>query len=544
MFSLPRTTLLSLLLCGAGCVAASEADHREFGATLAAPYHGEPAPGEPRTFSLAFDYPLVAAPQTVGWTLELTAPDGRVARQWSGQQELFRAPVNLGVRWDGRLGSAAAPAGIYRVRLVAEARAAGGGTIAGERVEQSWEIAVGRAAPPAMPAFRPLARRTEALAMAPAPGDLPYDVYLGNLHSQTAHSDGGGDLATCTGAQDPQSSTHGPSEAFAYARDHGLDVLVASEHNHMYDGSAGTNPAATPAAAKALYRSGLDAAKEFNAAHSDFLAVYGLEWGVIANGGHLNIFNSNRLLGWERNAAGKLLAESFTPKSDYASLYTLMRQRGLVGQFNHPSQSGQFLVGGVPFGYTPDGDAAMALCEVVNSNAFSTSTTESETRRSNFELACDKALEAGYHVAFSSNQDNHCANWGMSYTNRTGVLLPAGAALTTAAFLDALRARRVFATMDKGSQLVLTANGRMMGERFANIGPLSLVAHFASVGGKAVASVVMFEGVPGRKGAVAELSRTPVTTITPDPGEHFYYVRVTQDDGNMLWSAPVWVTQQ
>jgi hypothetical protein len=58
-----------------------------------------------------------------------------------------------------------------------------------------------------------------------------------------------------------------------------------------------------------------------------------------------------------------------------------------------------------------------------------------------------------------------------------------------------------------------------------------------------VASVVMFEGVPGRNGTVTELSTSATTTITPEPGEHFYYARVTQEDGAMLWSAPVWVTQ-
>jgi hypothetical protein len=220
-----------------------------------------------------------------------------------------------------------------------------------------------------------------------------------------------------------------------------------------------------------------------------------------------------------------------------------MRQRGWVGQFNHPARSGQFIVNGVPLGYTEDGDQAMALCEVVNSNAFSTNTSETETRRSNYEFACNRALEAGYHVAFSSNQDNHCANWGASYTNRTGVVIPAGVALSPASFLDALRARRVFATMDKGSQLVLTANGRIMGERFANSGSLSLVAYFSSAAGKAVASVVMFEGVPGRNGTVSVLAQTASTTFTPAPGEHFYYARLTQDDGNMLWSAPVWVSQ-
>jgi hypothetical protein len=58
-----------------------------------------------------------------------------------------------------------------------------------------------------------------------------------------------------------------------------------------------------------------------------------------------------------------------------------------------------------------------------------------------------------------------------------------------------------------------------------------------------VSSVVIFEGVPGRNGTVSELSQTATTTFTPAPGEHFYYARLTQDDGKMLWSAPVWVSQ-
>ena len=551
MGSINRTTsrwLLAMLLAlASGTTAASAAEHSEFDATLSAPYQGDAAGA--RTFTLAFDYPLVAAAQTVDWRLELSTPDGRLLRRWEGAHALLRDPVSVDVRWDGRVGSAAAPAGIYRVRMQAWSRDSAGVTspaAAGDVVEQGWDIAVGRIAAPAMPAFRAMPQQgasgVEASA-APAPASLPYSVYLGNLHSQTSHSDGGGELAGCSGAQEPQSGAFGPADAYTFAQKRGLDILVTSEHNHMYDGSDGTDAAADPAAARSLYRSGLTAASDFNAAHPGFLAVYGLEWGVIAHGGHMNIFNSTELLGWERNGSGELLADTLTPKSDYAALYTLMRQRGWVGQFNHPSFSGQFVVGGAPLGYSADGDQAMALCEVVNTNAFSTNTTETETRRSNFEMACNKALEAGYHVAFSSNQDNHCANWGASYTNRTGVLLPAGQPLSNAAFIDALKARRVFATMDKGSQLVLTANGHIMGERFVNSGALKLVANFASAAGKKVSSVTMFEGVPGRNGTVSELSATAVTTITPAPGEHFYYARVTQEDGNMLWSAPVWVTQ-
>jgi hypothetical protein len=30
--------------------------------------------------------------------------------------------------------------------------------------------------------------------------------------------------------------------------------------------------------------------------------------------------------------------------------------------------------------------------------------------------------------------------------------------------------------------------------------------------------------------------------LTPGPGKHHYFVKVTQKDGNCMWSAPVWVT--
>jgi hypothetical protein len=573
---LPKFAIL-LAVCSSGVGLASEADHQEFEATLHAPYIGSAAAGQQgaRTFTLEFDYPLVKQAQDVAWRVELLSPSGDVLQSWYGAERLFGKPVSVALPWAGRVDSRAMPDGVYQVRMhavaqdaavkgkVSEAQveqmlAAGADTL----VEQVWDISVGQVQAPAMPAFNAMpapshakrarlgAQSAPAIAggqvsalAAPAPASLPYTVYFGNLHSQTNHSDGGGALASCTGAQNPQSAALGPTDAYTYAMNKGLDFLMASEHNHMYDGSDATNASADPAVAKALFQSGLAAASNFNAAHSNFLSVYGLEWGVINNGGHMNIFNTTELLGWEYNGSGQLIADTLTAKGDYAGLYTLMRQRGWVGQFNHPAGTGQFLVNAVPFGYTADGDQAMAMCEVLNTSAFSTNTTETETGRSTYEGACKKALEAGYHVAFTTNQDNHCANWGASFTNRTGVLIPNGAALNQASFIDALKARRVFATMDKGSQLVLTANGHIMGERFTNSGSLNLVANFASSAGKTVSTVLMYEGVPGRNGTVTQLSTTANTTITPANGEHFYYAKLTQSDGNILWSAPIWVTQ-
>ncbi|MGJ7918148.1 CehA/McbA family metallohydrolase [Massilia sp. LXY-6] len=513
-------------------------EHQEFEAMLDAPYHGEGRGLDARTFTLSFDYPGLRGHRKLRWHLALVAPGGREVARWQGGT-LSGRPVDVPVRWPGRLGNRLAnrrPApGVYRVRL----RAAAGS----EEVEQSWDIAVGSPPVPALPAFAPLPGRHTVLQAAPAAGALPYTVYYGNLHSQTRDSDGGGALDDCRGAQDPQTAPFGPDAAFPYARAHGLDMLMVSEHNHMYDGSDGTRADADPAAARALYQAGLQTARDFNEQHRDFLALYGMEWGVISNGGHLNIFNSDQLLGWERNGKGELLADTATARSDYGALYTLMRKQGWIGQFNHPSLNDQFKVDGVPLAYTADGDETMALCEVMNTSAFSANDKEAETRRSNFEAACNKLLEAGYHVAFSSNQDNHCANWGASYTNRTAVLVPNGEPLTRDSFVAAVRARRVFATMDKESQLVFTANGHLMGERFDNRGALQLSVQFANGAGRRAAAIAIMEGVPGRNGAVSQLTLDASSTVTPAPGQHFYYVKLTQDDGKVLWSAPVWVNQ-
>jgi len=511
-------------------------DHREFDATLAAPYRGDAgAQPDARTFTLSFDYPGVAG-RPVTWRLDLVAPSGRRVARWQGRLVLTGRPADVAVHWTGRLAGRRPAPGIYRVRLHA---ASGFDT-----VDQAWDIAVGNLSRPALPAFAPLATRRAPRLAAPAPGALPYTVYYGNLHSQTHDSDGGAPVDQCHGAQDPQSAPYGPETAYPYARRHGLDILMVSEHNHMFDGSDGTNPDADPAKAKAMYQAGLKTARDYSDANPGFLALYGMEWGVIGNGGHLNIFDSDELLGWERNAKGELIADTGTPKSDYAALYTLMRLRGWTGQFNHPALAGQFVINGTPLAYSPDGDAVMALCEVVNSSAFSSSETEGETRRSNFELACNKLLEAGYHVAFSSDQDNHCANWGASYSNRTAVLIPNGVPLARASFLEAVRARRVFATMDKDAQVVFTANGHLMGERFDNTGPLRLQVAYAGAAGRQAATVAIMEGVPGRNGDVSQASDQADVTITPAPGPHFYYAKVTQDDGRILWSAPVWITQE
>ncbi|MHB1056408.1 MAG: CehA/McbA family metallohydrolase [Rhodanobacter sp.] len=561
---MPLTTMIArgfvlagLMFCLPAPATTVLPDHQEFDAALQVPFRAHAG----RSIVMHFEYPGAAAGTPVAWQVSLLDRRGNAVREWNGNSVLHTRTAQASVAWDG-LDSRhrALPAGYYTVRLRAialdddNARRIGSGLadhalalatrLAPNQVtEQRYDIQVGQVAAATMPGFAGLPRHGGAHALSAGASGLPYTIWYGDLHSQTNHSDGGGDLATCHGEQAPQSSAYGPADAYQYAMNRGLDMLMTSEHNHMFDGSTGTNASADPATAHNLFASGLQAAAAFHAAHPNFLSIYGQEWGVINNGGHMNIFNADGLVEWEKNSAGQLIGDYEIAKGDYGSLYTLMRSKGWIGQFNHPAQSGQFKVGGTDFGYTADGDAVMVLAEVLNSSAFSVNTTESETSRPNYETAFNTILERGYHVAPSSDQDNHCANWGASFTNRTGVLIPTGTALSLDSFLDALRARRVFATEDKTAQIVLTANGHVMGERFANSGPLTLTVDYASSSGQTAQRVQLFEGVPGSNGTVGSVSETATTTVTPSAGEHFYYAKITQADGLRLWSAPVWVTE-
>jgi hypothetical protein len=163
-------------------------------------------------------------------------------------------------------------------------------------IDQRVDVIIGNVAKPRMPAFKALPHGAQDNRTAVAAGSLPYTIYYGNLHSQTNHSDGGTPVGSCGGSEIPQGGTMGPAEAYAMMQNQaGGDFLLTSEHNHMYDGSTSTNTSATPAQANNLFNSGITAAASYRSAHPGFLALYGNEWGVISNGGHLNILNPDGL---------------------------------------------------------------------------------------------------------------------------------------------------------------------------------------------------------------------------------------------------------
>jgi hypothetical protein len=91
--------------------------------------------------------------------------------------------------------------------------------------------------------------------------------------------------------------------------------------------------------------------------------------------------------------------------------------------------------------------------------------------------------------------------------------------------------------------VVFSANGAIMGSRINNSGALNLNVGFANTAGRVVSLVEIWEGVPGRNGTMSVLSNSAAYSFTPADGAHVYYAKLTQDDGKILWSAPIWVNQ-
>jgi hypothetical protein len=80
-------------------------------------------------------------------------------------------------------------------------------------------------------------------------------------------------------------------------------------------------------------------------------------------------------------------------------------------------------------------------------------------------------LNKGFRVAPTANQDNHFRNWGTITAARTAVLADR---LTKADILQAMKARRVYATEDQNLQILFTVNGQPLGSIIRTQNPQDL----------------------------------------------------------------------
>jgi very-short-patch-repair endonuclease len=331
----------------------------------------------------------------------------------------------------------------------------------------------------------------------------PMHVYHGDLHNHTSYSDG--------------SLT--PYDAFTRAVAAGLDFLAVTDHSYAIDDAEWAD---TLTRANAFTRDGA------------FVALRGFEYTQGAEG-HINVYNTVRHATRSQVAGCNYcdytpnLEPGVTVEGFYRWLAVTGTQAvddaGVVMQFNHPGW-----INFNDWAYHPEVEDLAELEEVGNGWGASYVFSWDEWVRS---------LDYGWKVGATNNSDNHTPDWGTITDHRTGVVMPA---LTKRDLLDALRARRTFATEDKNAALYFRANGYWMGSEIPNTGEILFEVHGDDPDGEPTARVelVTAQGRVVTYTQPGAASYTWTFSLDISPGVHYYFVQATQADGDRLVASPVW----
>ena len=348
-----------------------------------------------------------------------------------------------------------------------------------------------------------------------------YGLYFGQLHAHTNLSDGTGTV----------------EQAFEHAADvPNLDFLALTDHSNSFEGQSGLPSAGTThlgdenaEEVNASWAEGREGARAITAQEGDFVGIYGFEmtWSGGAPG-HINTFNSE---GFEnRNAAPYKKGDNYEVLEAYYD--TLNANPETISQFNHPGDTfGDFMDFAL---YDPVIDNQITLIEVGNG--------EGAIGSSGYFPSYSyytRALDKGWHVAPTNNQDNHKGNWGDSNTARSVVLSDG---LSEEAIYDAMKNYRVYATEDNDLSILYSLNGNAMGSILDEQEKIHITAEISDptdTAGETKVEVIVNGGQTLAEKTFTGGSAT-VEFDNLSTGYGYYYLRVTQADKNIAVTAPVW----
>ena len=360
-------------------------------------------------------------------------------------------------------------------------------------------------------------------------GESRYQLYFGQLHSHTQYSDGAGSLES----------------ALSYVKNlpdsANVQFVAFTDHSNYFDKSGAANPEgalydmslATPYSQETWnsYRSAVAAFNEANAGSLVALAGFEMTWS--GGPGHINTFNTPGIV--SRNNT------TLNNKTDYAGMrayYALLSQQegaDSLSQFNHPGNTfGTF--GDFAF-WDPVIDSRMYMVEAGNG--------EGQIGAGGYYPSYEyytMALDKGWHLAPTNNQDNHKGRWGNANDARDVILTDD---FSEEGIYDALRAMRVYATEDKNLEIGYTVNGMLLGSSLTEV-PEKLNIHVTVNDPDASDSISKVEVIVN-SGKTAYTWDDPAVlatgdlSVTLDPDYSYYYIRVTQGDGDLAVTAPVWV---
>ena len=330
-----------------------------------------------------------------------------------------------------------------------------------------------------------------------------WNVYFGQLHAHTNLSDGTGSV----------------EEAFDYAsKVENLDFFAVTDHSDSFDNADAGAIDTDGASISTGWAAGKQAAASVT--NEDFVGLFGFEmtWPEDKKLGHISTFNTP---GWQTRDQADFENVPTALEHYYKALTTVP---GSVSQFNHPDIiHGDF----ERFDhYSPEYDEAVSLLEIAGEDG----TVDCEY----YHLALDK----GWHVAPTNNQNNHNGQWGDASRARTVILAET---LTEEALYAAMKDRRVYATQDSDLTVYYTLNGAVMGSILPKSEEAEITVFLSDPTDEAIGNVeVVADG-----GEVIDSAYvgTPakVLELSVSGGHNYYYLRITQPDGDVAVTAPVWM---
>jgi len=356
-----------------------------------------------------------------------------------------------------------------------------------------------------------------------------YNVYFGQLHSHTNLSDGAGSV--------DQAFSHASIAA-------NLDFLAITDHSNSFELSTYTAGIATDAMSNTSWATGKNAALAITTSKignsdnvtdpaSTFVGIYAYEMTWSDGAGHMNTFNTP---GFENrnNPVFKNKAQSLTDPSGLAAYYSkLATVSGAIAQFNHPGSTfGDFY----DFAnYSAVNDARITLIEVGNG--------EGAVHASGYFPSYSyytRALDKGWHVAPTNNQDNHKGGWGDANTARTVIL---ATELTETSLYDALRNRCVYATEDNDLSIVYKLNGEIMGSILgASPTQVNITAQISDPTDASIGTVEVIVNGGLVAASTVVTGNSQAVSFTLDNDYTYYYLRITQPDTDTAVTAPVWTS--
>lgn len=335
-------------------------------------------------------------------------------------------------------------------------------------------------------------------ASAQSPSIGGFNVYYGHLHNHTSLSDGEGT----------------PEQAYEYAKNTAhLDFFGLSDHSEMFESGEYTM---IKNAANALNNEG------------EFAAFYGFEWSSVFQG-HVTIINTEDYCEYTSSAT-----------SNFTGLLSWVNAHNGLAFFNHPGWAWWALQEFNHFTDIPSEKfVGMELWNDLDGFGtyfYNDGFFSSDGNKGYF----DEALIRGWKIGASGSDDNHYDTWGTRTQWRMGVLAEG---LSRELITDALIARRFFSTLDKNLSLSFKINGAQMGSSVTggNLA-IEILARDADVNEAFTKVVLIKNGVAGEPIYLNPwLNEINITLPMTGADNDYFYVKVTQTDGDEAISSPVFI---